>query len=88
VTEASVSNGKTDLEALRIEAEAKIANKPIDLVNPQPGEELLHKLLHELQVHQVELQMQNDELRLAQNAMEESRDRGFVHFAGVPKVYK
>jgi PAS domain S-box-containing protein len=60
---------------LRIEAEAKIARDPINLVNPQPGEELLHKLLHELQVHQVELQMQNDELRLAQIAMEESRDR-------------
>lgn len=70
-----VSNKKTDPASLRTEAEARVARDPIALVNPQPGEELLHKLLHELQVHQVELQMQNDELRLAQVAMEESRDR-------------
>ena len=67
---------KTDKSAsLRTAAETRIAQEPMKLVNPQPGEELLHKLLHELQVHQVELKMQNDELRQAQIAMEESRDR-------------
>ena len=75
-----MSDKKTEKESLRTAAEAKIAGEPlardpITLVNPQPGEELLHKLLHELQVHQVELKMQNDELRQAQIAMEESRDR-------------
>jgi PAS domain S-box-containing protein len=70
-----MNNKKTDKDTLRTEAETKIAREPIALVNPQPGEELLHKLLHELQVHQVELNMQNEELRQAQLAMEESRDR-------------
>ena len=75
-----MSDKKTEKDTLRTAAEAKIAGEPlardpIRLVNPQPGEELLHKLLHELQVHQVELNMQNDELRQAQIAMEESRDR-------------
>jgi PAS domain S-box-containing protein len=60
---------------LRSIAEARINREPLALVNPQPGEELLLKLVHELQVHQVELKLQNDELRQAQIAMEKSRDR-------------
>ncbi|MDO8990418.1 MAG: PAS domain-containing protein [Sideroxyarcus sp.] len=72
---------------LRTEAEALIAREPIALVNPQPGEELLHKLLHELQVHQVELKMQNDELRQAQIAMEASRDSYVDLFDFAPVGY-
>ena len=33
------------------------------------------KILHELRVHQIELEMQNDELKRVQEELEESRDK-------------
>ena len=70
-----MSKSSSEQEALRKAAEGKIVRLPIKLVQPQPGEELLHELLHELKVHQIELEMQNGDLRQKQVIIEEMRDR-------------
>ena len=56
---------------LRHEAEARLAHSP----GEGPFSHSAEELLHELRVHQIELEMQNEELRRAQLALEESRDR-------------
>lgn len=69
-----------DAEQLRRVAEAKLAS--LLAVSPtRPAEELLH----ELHVHQIELEMQNENLRQSQFELEKSRDRymDFYDFAPV-----
>ena len=56
---------------LRRQAEAMLSGLTPDELTAQPYEVLLHELL----VHKVELEMQNEELRNNHNAMEEARDR-------------
>jgi len=57
---------------LRKKAE-KMLNSDTALIQNLSDEEV-RNLAHELQVHQIELEMQNDELRKSQQALEESRD--------------
>lgn len=64
-----MSNSPAKKDALRHAAEAQLADAP-----PIPGC-TSEDLLHELQVHQIELEMQNEALRQAHLVMEESRDR-------------
>lgn len=68
---------KPDPKTLRDAAEALLGHQPWRVVPPNqnPDEDLLHELLHELRVHQIELEMQNEALRQAQHTLEESRDR-------------
>ena len=62
---------KPDPQILRDTAEALLNRQSLPLVHPAPGEDILH----ELRVHQIELEMQNEALRQAQLTLKESRDR-------------
>ena len=67
-------------KTLREEAEKLLSEKPR---KDWTGD--VASLIHEFEVHQIELEMQNDELRRAQLAIEESREKyvDFYDFAPV-----
>ncbi len=59
----------TQLDELRIKAEERIATSPaIEHAEPPNGD--MERMLHELRVHQVELEVQNEELRKARAEVE------------------
>jgi PAS domain S-box-containing protein len=58
-------------QQLRVAAQAKLDIGPAGAPTPRSPQDMLH----ELQVHQIELEMQNEALRQAKLALEESRDR-------------
>jgi two-component system cell cycle sensor histidine kinase/response regulator CckA len=70
-------------QALRKRAEARAAEIPEDLLAPEDAP----RALHELRVHQIELEMQNEELRRAQQELEVSRARYFDLFDLAPVGY-
>ena len=79
----------TDADELRARAEGMIpgepARAPEDEENLSPAE--TRKILHELRVHQIVLEMQNEELRHAQAELDASRSRYFDLYDLAPVGY-
>jgi PAS domain S-box-containing protein len=76
-----LSKKPNEQDKLRKAAEAQLANASDTKQESRSAEELLY----ELRVNQIELEMQNEQLRQSQIALEESRDRyiAFYDFATV-----
>lgn len=70
---------------LRQQAEAILRGQPVDL-SRLPIEDI-QSLLHELQVHQVELTLQNEELRQTRQELEIARDRSADLYNFAPAGY-
>jgi PAS domain S-box-containing protein len=68
-------NDKLELAFNQLRQEAEVALNQRPEINEQFSDSDLIKLLHELQVYKIELEMQNQELRQAHAIMELSRDQ-------------
>ncbi|MBI5603545.1 MAG: PAS domain-containing sensor histidine kinase [Deltaproteobacteria bacterium] len=80
------SDPSTDTgQTLRRQAEERLKQQSHDRGAMAPEE--TGRLFHELQVHQIELEMQNEELRRAQEDLETTRDRYFDLYDLAPVGY-
>jgi PAS domain S-box-containing protein len=88
ITEFLMTSGNQILDPaadLRRQAEEAAALLPEDVAALSPG--AMRRTLHELRVHQIELEMQNDELRLAQAHLDAARERYFDLYNLAPVGY-
>jgi PAS domain-containing protein len=76
----------SDPKALRQKAEKQKRSKSATLHLPRTAEDM-HRLVHELEVHHIELEMQNAELRQAREELELSRDKYTELFEFAPIAY-
>lgn len=76
---------KGDLQKISRKAEGKL--KKIIKKLEKTSDEEVKKLVHELQGHQIELEMQNEELRRSQKELEKSRNKYFDLYDFAPIGY-
>ncbi|MCX6267017.1 MAG: hypothetical protein NTW16_06615 [Bacteroidetes bacterium] len=76
----------TEAQMLRIKAEERMKEKQQSGIN-HPIESDVKKLLHELQVHQIELEMQNEELRQANETAEAALKKYTMLYDFAPMGY-
>jgi PAS domain-containing protein len=76
----------TDAKMLRKKAEEQLKQKQTDAASPE-NETDMKKLMHELQVHQIELEMQNEELRQAYETTEAALKKYTMLFDLAPVGY-
>jgi PAS domain S-box-containing protein len=85
------SDNKSETAAtLRQKAEERLRNKLAGLINHQPVNSLdpeIYKLIHELEVHQIELEMQNEELVLSKLQAEAATDKYSELYDFAPSGY-
>jgi PAS domain S-box-containing protein len=67
-------------------AEERVNTQSAD-VHPSLTEEATERLVHELEVHQVELELQNDELRTAKNELETTLEKYTEFYESAPVAY-
>lgn len=70
---------------LREKAEASASGRPLEM--PELSSDQARKLVHELQVHQIELEIQNEELRRIMAELEQSRNQFSLLFHQAPIGY-
>jgi PAS domain S-box-containing protein len=78
-----------ELSTLRQRGEVALQGEPINALHADEptSSEAMRKLIHELRVHQIELEMQNEELRNAQAALDTAHARYFDFYDLAPVGY-
>jgi len=81
----ALDHGLTLRERAEVKVSPRANNLTVNTGDLSPHE--TRQLLHELQVHQIELEMQNEELRRAQLALDTERERYFDFYDLAPVGY-